>query len=401
MKSLSLLGVCALLCFTVRTSLATVTFMEATQEMRDWCAERHCNPMESYDLVVGETIMFNITAIHNQRSQNATIAVLSNPGLPNEAHLTGVVMLNFSVDENRTVHWAAQRHLTFTPTANQEGLTFQVCFNAFNVDNQADATQLCIPLHVKAPVPTFHVNLTASSEGRLAVGVNCPVVLPLVAMDGGDSGYCMRVHPGRIGAGDQGMPFGAQLRMVSQAASQQRGAYDGCGPVAFEIIWYPRRGLEGASYTLCAHAGDTFCEGNGLRGRVCTERKVERCYHIDVVKCQYCLGAGETIMAAAARYRTDWLQLWAANAHLTTPDTLPAYQPLTLGPTYVVRASDTLQSLSMRFGTTASNILDANPDVDLVNNVASLEVGDEICILPWVCLTEQESYAAGAYIANQ
>ena len=38
------------------------------QEMRDWCAARDCNPKGSYDLVVGEQVMFNITAIHSDRT---------------------------------------------------------------------------------------------------------------------------------------------------------------------------------------------------------------------------------------------------------------------------------------------------------------------------------------------
>jgi hypothetical protein len=38
-----------------------------------------------------------------------------------------------------------------------------------------------------------------------------------------------------------------------------------------------------------------------LRGR-------ELCYRVRVEKCKYCLSMGETIMHAAARYKTDWIQ---------------------------------------------------------------------------------------------
>eukprot|EP00286_Rhodomonas_abbreviata_P022645 CAMPEP_0181305930 /NCGR_PEP_ID=MMETSP1101-20121128/10012_1 /TAXON_ID=46948 /ORGANISM="Rhodomonas abbreviata, Strain Caron Lab Isolate" /LENGTH=393 /DNA_ID=CAMNT_0023411919 /DNA_START=222 /DNA_END=1403 /DNA_ORIENTATION=- len=374
--------------------VATVTWMDHTQEMRDWCVSKDCNPSASYSLVIGETVTFNMTAIHNDPSKNVTIAILANPGLPSDCSVTGVNFLEY-MNVSNVWHLASQRRLTFQPSINQEGLTFQVCFEAYDTSDSGDKVGRCVQLIVKAPQPAFH-NLTDSVMAHRAVGVNCPVNLKVVAYDKGERGYCMTVRPGKIGANDIEMPHGSQLRLSSTSAVPKHGDFDGCAHTEYHILWYPRRGQEGRSYTFCAHVGDSFCTGR----RVCVERQVEICYEITVVKCQYCLAAGETIMAAAARYKTDWLQLWAANSHLKAPDTLPAYQPLTLGPMYAVRPSDTLQSLATRFGTTATNILDANPDVDLVDNKATIVPGDHICILPWVCLTEAESAAAGAYIVN-
>ena len=50
------------------------------------------------------------------------------------------------------------------------------------------------------------------------------------------------------------------------------------------------------------------------------ERGAEVCVTVHVVKCKYCLGSGETMMHAAARYKSDWLQIWGANPHIVTPD---------------------------------------------------------------------------------
>jgi hypothetical protein len=56
---------------------------------------------------------------------------------------------------------------------------------------------------------------------------------------------------------------------------------------------------------------DTLCIG-----LACEQHAVTLCYHVVVAKCKYCLGVGETIMHAAARYQTDWLQLWGANTQI-------------------------------------------------------------------------------------
>jgi spore germination protein YaaH len=94
-----------------------------------------------------------------------------------------------------------------------------------------------------------------------------------------------------------------------------------------------------------------------------------------------CVGPGDTIGSIAARYSTDWLQLWGSNFNITEPDALQQGQLLTLGPLYRTRFGDTLSSVAQLFSTTKSSILELNPDVAAVEEVA---VDTMLCVQPLV-----------------
>ncbi|EKX31914.1 hypothetical protein GUITHDRAFT_148991 [Guillardia theta CCMP2712] len=132
-------------------------------------------------------------------------------------------------------------------------------------------------------------------------------------------------------------------------------------------------------------------------GYLCQQRGKELCFSVLVKKCRYCLSIGETIMGAAARYNSDWLQIWGANPAILTPDSVGAWTELRLGPTYITRHGDTLDLLASRFGTSSTNILEANPDVPVVNNTGLLTVGQPICILPRVCWMQAQSGTVGTF----
>mmetsp|Transcript_31365 Transcript_31365/g.49109 ORF Transcript_31365/g.49109 Transcript_31365/m.49109 type:complete len:394 (+) Transcript_31365:68-1249(+) len=373
-----------LLSFQLPSADGALSWMTDTQEMMQWCSQRMCSPEPRYNLTVGQPVSFNITAADTDRLRNLSLAVMANPGLPNEATLTAETFVEFKRIDNTTVHNAVTRHFEFTPMARQDGLTFSICFKVFDLQNANSVIEQCITIAVSAPMVEF-LDSTAKEETERIVGVNCPVDLRLVVRDGSNSGYCMQALPGSIYSQDREMPHGAVLRHVSTLEQPKTGTHDGCAQQEFQILWYPRRGMETHSFTFCAHIYDNICDG-----LMCNQRAGQRCYTVHVAKCKYCLSMGETIMAAAARYNTDWLQLWGANVNLKTPDDLGAFSELTLGPLYHVQVGDTLESLAVRFGTTATNILEANPDVDVVDNMGTISIGDQLCILPWVCWSEQQ-----------
>ncbi|KAJ1467858.1 hypothetical protein T484DRAFT_2314489 [Baffinella frigidus] len=68
------------------------------------------------------------------------------------------------------------------------------------------------------------------------------------------------------------------------------------------VEWLPRLGAEGTTYRICARAFDSFSEAR-------------RCWVIEVVRCMYCTTGDdrESIQSVAARFSSNWLQLWAAN----------------------------------------------------------------------------------------
>ncbi|KAJ1491209.1 hypothetical protein T484DRAFT_1883108 [Baffinella frigidus] len=64
-----------------------ISFLNATEQQQAWCAARRCAPAAVYDVVVGQEIALNITALDDDRTRTVSIAVLADPGLPNGARL--------------------------------------------------------------------------------------------------------------------------------------------------------------------------------------------------------------------------------------------------------------------------------------------------------------------------
>lgn len=321
-------------------------------EMTSWCTEHMCWPKDIYTLVVGERVDLNVTAAHV--SGNVTTSVLANPGMPSGCHVTAS-----ETHEMGHMRRAVMRRFSFTPIPGQEGITYKICIKATNVINATDSHTKCIQLDVRAPHVAFKPE-TASTVER-TVGVNCPVLLRLLPYDAGNQGYCMQVRAGKISNPSEGsLPPGAQLTYVGTATRDKKGSHDGCEHDEWLLAWYPTRGQEPSTYTYCVHGEDKVCIGDR-----CTQRARELCFTVHVVKCKYCLSIGETIMHAAARYKSDWLQIWGANPHIVSPDAIPAWTSLQLGPMYSVRAGDTLEDIATRFGTTSNNLLEANPDIQV------------------------------------
>jgi len=281
------------------------------------------------------------------------------------------------------------RTVSFTPAPPQAGITYKLCFRAYDAVNGNDTATLCNTIAVAGPVPSFDMNLTTSPGTTIEVGVGCPVRMRLVTTDAGGSNYCTTVVSGMLD-GTMVVPQLGELLAGEITAAAPRGTHDSCVTSEFELIWYPRKGQEAQEYHYCVYTKDTLCIG-----LACEQQAVTLCYHVVVAKCKYCLGVGETIMHAAARYQTDWLQLWGANTQIRNPDHIPAYTMLTLGPTYTVQRGDTLQGITTRFGTTIGAILEANPDIAIVDNAGVIDAGNQLCLMPWVCWDETYADAAG------
>mmetsp|Transcript_24430 Transcript_24430/g.65277 ORF Transcript_24430/g.65277 Transcript_24430/m.65277 type:complete len:174 (+) Transcript_24430:106-627(+) len=141
-------------------AMSQVSFMSQSNLTATWCAATSCLGALSYNVVVGQPITFNVTALNIQRKNSAVkIQVLTDPGIPNGAQLTATnttfIQQNFvnasAVPlENYTVTW---RTFTFVPRRRQEGLVYKVCFVAS--DAVSNATR-CVGISVAAPVPSFH-----------------------------------------------------------------------------------------------------------------------------------------------------------------------------------------------------------------------------------------------------
>jgi hypothetical protein len=76
-----------------------------------------------------------------------------------------------------------------------------------------------------------------------------------------------------------------------------------------------------------------------------------------------CLRQGQSISGLAAEYKTDWVQVWAANPRIGRPNA--QRQPnilVNLGVLYTSRGGERLQMLAEKFYTSLDRLLGDNPD---------------------------------------
>mmetsp|Transcript_2964 Transcript_2964/g.7136 ORF Transcript_2964/g.7136 Transcript_2964/m.7136 type:complete len:353 (-) Transcript_2964:378-1436(-) len=309
-----------LICFFLASQpvFSDVSFVYEGTDTRAWCNFQSCSAQKDYNIVVGQNLDVNISATSNQTSlSNVTMTLLNIAGLPNgcqifeEFHLASYIM-DYTLNET-VVHWYTMRRVLFTPRAGQEGLSYQVCFMASN--SNITSTSMCFHIHVVAPVVQFLPTLPNSS---FEIGVNCPLLLHLLPFDASGNGYCMGMSPGTLAdPSKETLPWGAELRRVGTVNRTKLGEFDGCDHSEFLLSWYPRRGTETQTFFFCVHAYDTVCIGY-----LCQQRGKELCFSVFVKKCRYCLSIGETIMGAAARYNSDWLQEYFIAPPYSTPFSL-------------------------------------------------------------------------------
>mmetsp|Transcript_67647 Transcript_67647/g.180843 ORF Transcript_67647/g.180843 Transcript_67647/m.180843 type:complete len:161 (-) Transcript_67647:325-807(-) len=117
-----------------------------------------------------------------------------------------------------------------------------------------------------------------------------------------------------------------------------------------------------------------------------------QCFAIQVVACMYCtspatsgsLDPVDTVQSLAARFKTNWLQIWSANdgdlmqpisswltprgaiqpwVYAVDPSTVVGNTLVRLGPMYHLRHDTTLQALATRFRTTVEALVLANPNL--------------------------------------
>ena len=89
----------------------------------------------------------------------------------------------------------------------------------------------------------------------------------------------------------------------------------------------------------------------------------------------------------------DWLQIWAANTHLTNPHDFKLYQLVNIGAMYPARQAETLAALAHRFRSDIRSLMLANPEVKSPDQ--ELIPGKPICILAGICNSAEYSASRG------
>jgi len=357
---------------------------------------------ETITLVVGSTVLLNISASWGSQYQNQNLSLYAyeDPGVPNGAVLSTQECLgNFGACN------PVLRQFSWAPRLGQAGMTHSMCFLALPKPalSGASLTQCqspfkCVDLRVVAPELTWVRPGTPLPKQEYHSPVGCHLELCFEAYDA-SSLYTVDVTPVDAKL-PPGASFDTECATVPQSASQLSlfpnvdllaVAVTATPPVVYApgrcrrcMRWEAPRGSETQEYSPCFTARDTH-----------SLRAVETCVLIKVPKCKYCVQGGDTLHFINKRYRlnSNWLQLWNANGigEIASDPLAPAtvfgdpdaisngFSIVNLGPVYSVKKGEDLVNLAYLFRTTVKKLLDVNPDIA---SPEALHEGMDLCVMP-------------------
>ena len=146
------------------------------------------------------------------------------------------------------------------------------------------------------------------------------------------------------------------------------------------VRWFPDATYGGFSGDVCFNAADS-----GGDHRVANV--VKGCVVISVERCKWFVQTEDTLVQVAARFDTNWLQVWHFNPTILHPDNaLPPGLVIHTGHLYNIEPSDSLAALADRFGTSISKIRANNWDMGGMPD-SGLRLDQTICVIPSSCAT--------------
>ncbi len=317
---------------------------------------------------VGQTFSATLAVADRNAADRLDIALVDGSGLPNSATLSAVEVTNSTLPYFSSI----KRVLLFAPLPSFAGLVFVVCVRASSDAPPHNGCPLCFTVSVPAPAPEV-VEQSSSPASSLVSAVNCKIRLALTVADRGAADYCAVVTITAPSSLQPALlpPFSSFSQLAGPASTANPSTSCSNGS-SYEFSWQPVRGQDGMTFDFCFSIASALLPARAV---------ATVCHSITVMKCRMCVGPGDTIGSIAARYSTDWLQLWGSNFNITEPDALQQGQLITLGPLYRTRFGDTLSSVAQLFSTTKSSILELNPDVAAREEVA---VDTMLCVQPLV-----------------
>lgn len=246
-------------------------------------------------------------------------------------------------------------------------------------DGRRRSTAICPVVDVLGPSFSW---LSPAENSRFVTYMGCTLTLPLLAQDNNDY-FDVSITTSTVGS--RGLPPGAVLGspVCSEVGTNPWGrpprstgddATEPCSKASVEFRWSPADQLTGQEFTTC------FVVSSG------TGTELERCVVLVVGRCKYCIAGGESMMSIADRFKTDWLQIWGSNVHISNPDGLHAGQLINLGALLDVQYGEKLSTLAELYDTSVESLKALNPDIPA--NVGVVESPD-ICVAPGVCLSEE------------
>lgn len=171
-------------------------------------------------------------------------------------------------------------------------------------------------------------------------------------------------------------------------------------PVSYLFRWIPKRFQEGFSYQVVFEAR-SYVDGMEVMGFGSTNQ-TNQILSLHVIRCRFCSTTDAKMVSALAsmalQWRTSWLSIWSGNHLLVDAEDVSGTQ-IVLGPTLRVMpknacqvgrfCGDTLHHTSARFQVPTERLLWWNPDIAdeaAVGRRTNLQRGQEVCILPSICV---------------
>lgn len=147
------------------------------------------------------------------------------------------------------------------------------------------------------------------------------------------------------------------------------------------VEWFPDATYGGFKGDICYTGTDEA--GNAFRHSDVTQG----CVNIMVERCQWYVQTEDTLIQVAARFATNWLQIWHFNPTIMHPDSaLPPETLINIGHLYEVEPNDAMAVLAERFGTSIKHVRMNNWDLAQMSD-AMLPLHKSICVIPNSCVT--------------
>uniref|UniRef100_A0A7S1HLK0 LysM domain-containing protein n=1 Tax=Hemiselmis andersenii TaxID=464988 RepID=A0A7S1HLK0_HEMAN len=383
------------------TSIAVLRCTKPTIRMV-WSDGQTSTNGSVFTVPVATGVGFKLEAEDDYQTRTLGIFHRADPGVPSTGSLWGpaVCLQNLTAPSGPVTCNPLTRHFNFTAGLEHAGIDYPVCFEATNdqiecppfrpdsgvvpygtwhgpgVTPSQASQPLCITLNIPGPTIQW-IDPTPLAEETLTTYMGCLFAITLIAQDASNY-FDLDIVPF---TNEFGLPTGVLVEertcsFVGGASPSLVAEGVGSCPKATRIVrWSPSRSQTGLVSRVCFNA------------RAKSVHVAERCFSVLVSKCRYCAQAGESLMAIAESFQTDWLQLWGANAHLHNPHKLSEWQLINLGALYPAHTGDTLQSLATRFRSDVTASLAVNPDFESLDQV--LVDGQPVCMLPGICRTAE------------
>jgi hypothetical protein len=263
---------------------------------------------------------------------------------------------------------------SWTPAVATAGTSFFVCFAALSDVSdcsyyQRYSSEACVYISVQysalvqlAPAPTLVVRPLCLSQIVLDVADANSIYSTTSQLDPS--------FPLPRSATVSGMACNALPVKVWDPPLPVINGTVSCSRVQRVIEWTPSLADAGSSLRLA------------FRTQTASGEQMLTYLDIFVEKCCMCVQPGQTLASIAASMHVSWLELWAANSHLSSPSSVNPGDLVSAGALLSGLQVQTLQNAVELSGRSLSYIMQWNPDLSMHTSTTPLLNGETVCVLP-------------------